>query len=953
MNRLTLVLVASGVAAALAFTAACASQARTQAVSLPHEESTLDPDRSVTWGRLENGMIYAIMANQEPKDRVSMRLLITAGSLDETGPQRGLAHYLEHLAFNGSTHFPPGTLVERLQRLGMGFGNDTNAHTSFDETVYKLDLPDTRPETITTGLTVMADYATGLLLAPAEVEKERGVILAEMRDRDTPSYRRWQASSAARYPGLIIPERMPIGTAATVGAATPELLRAFYDAWYRPERMVLAVVGAIDKGKVETELKARFAPFTARARVQAGIPRGTLAEKPLAVAYHRDPQAEGTVVAINRTRPDPIPVDSVEERRRDLARTLGENIVARRFQDLIAAAPDGPLIGADVGGDRWLDLWHADLDAQVRPGRALDAIPILEQELRRFLRFGPTVTEMDALRADILARLDEAVAKAATRPNAALAGQLVSSVKKRRVFTAPAQDRERLVPILKALTAEEVRTAVAASWTGGHLLVMVSGTEDLGADAEVRIRRAYETSLAAPVKAPVCKAVGLWGYGADWQPAEGPAPALKDATGAREQAIGVVRRQAGNVTVLVKRTDFKADEVQVRLRLDLAPEPRPVGVAELVGQSFLAAGLKKHAVQEMRDIFAGSTVALHGPGIDDDGVVFSARCRPQELEACLQRLRAYLLEPGWRTDAEAAAKSAWIEQLTTIASDLDQRVSRAFQQHLVGDAAWRRSATLDEARALDFAAARTWLEPLLRSAPLTLVVVGDVQPEDTCTLAHRYLALPARAAAASADDPAAVTLAATTPWLPKRIELEVPGTVARSLLLIAWPTDDYYDVQRTRRLGMLAQAFTELLRQRVREKLGEAYSPHAFHQASETWKGQGFLGVEVGVAPDKAETARAAVLAIAEDLATTGIDEALLAQIKPPVMTSIATIRRQNAYWADRVLLHAGSQPFRMAWATTMEDDYKAITAAELNGLAKRYLVNERTVQVVGTCKGK
>ena len=175
----------------------------------------------------------------------------------EREDEQGLAHYLEHLAFNGSENYPPGKLTEQLQAMGIGFGSHNNAHTGFEETVYKLDLPDAAPETLAIGLTVVSDYA-GRMLQPAEVENERGIILAEMRDREGPGIRTWRVLYDAVYNGTNIGQRFPIGLKETVEAVTPELMRAFYERWYRPANMVLSVVGAVDPATAEQAVIAHF-----------------------------------------------------------------------------------------------------------------------------------------------------------------------------------------------------------------------------------------------------------------------------------------------------------------------------------------------------------------------------------------------------------------------------------------------------------------------------------------------------------------------------------------------------------------------------------------------------------------------------------------------------------------------------------------------------------------------
>ena len=175
----------------------------------PHEKSDLDPDPAIRYGRLPNGLRYVLMPNHEPKNRVSMHLDVQTGSANEVEKERGTAHYLEHMLFNGSTHFPPGELVKFFQSIGMQFGNDANAHTGFYETVYDVLLPDSKKESLEKGLLVFQDYAQGAMLLETEVEKEKKVILAEKRTRDSASYRTYEASLKFEFPDAIISKRLP------------------------------------------------------------------------------------------------------------------------------------------------------------------------------------------------------------------------------------------------------------------------------------------------------------------------------------------------------------------------------------------------------------------------------------------------------------------------------------------------------------------------------------------------------------------------------------------------------------------------------------------------------------------------------------------------------------------------------------------------------------------------
>ncbi|HZL99383.1 MAG TPA: pitrilysin family protein, partial [Planctomycetota bacterium] len=214
-----------------------------QARPWEHASSDLEANPRIRFGALDNGLRYAWMVNGEPKQRCYLRLHVNAGSLAEEDDEQGLAHVLEHMAFNGSEHFPPGTLVEWFQKHGMAFGADTNASTGFSETIYKLDLPRSDEETLREGLTMLSDVAHGLLLLPEEVADELGVIDGEERERDSAGFRAAIAELKDQFAGSRVAARVPIGVKEVRAKFTAESERAFYEKWYRPEHMTLVIVG--------------------------------------------------------------------------------------------------------------------------------------------------------------------------------------------------------------------------------------------------------------------------------------------------------------------------------------------------------------------------------------------------------------------------------------------------------------------------------------------------------------------------------------------------------------------------------------------------------------------------------------------------------------------------------------------------------------------------------------
>ena len=924
----------------------------------PGQRSGLTGDESVLWGRLDNGVRFAIKVNNQPQNKASLRLLITAGSLFEDDVQLGLAHYLEHLAFNGTTHYPPGSLVTQLQALGLSFGADTNAHTSFDETVYKLDLPDTKPATLVTGMRVLSDYAGGMLLVPSEVDRERGIIMAEMRDRNTASLREVQALYRAMYPGKRIGQRFPIGVPETVNSADRAQLMKFYNEWYRPERFVVVAVGAIDQAAVAIQIRDAFSMLAAAVPVRAEPAPGQLTPSDLIICAHREPEAEGTTVSLMHLRQQQRPGDSAATRINQMVTNISDQILSTRLLKWTAAHADGALLEASAYSYQWLDVHHAGVQAKVRPMQALAAIAIIEQEIRRFYEHGPTSAELTSAVAQTKSHLESAVAKVDNRTNAQLAGELYAASKHDEAFLTPGQELAVLAPALTTITPQKVMLAFRAAWSGGNPFVSVTGADDIGADGEKTIRAAFRAAQIVAVTAPIEAQVEVWAYGQ--KPAVPEINASEEIERKRKTELfakrGITLDPVGPIDVVVKRTEYKPNEILIQVRFHVVPELWPAGWSELVERAFLAGGLGRHSAEALADVLAGTSSRLSAPKFSEDGVSFQASCLPKDLEVCFQRLVAQMSDPGWRIEAEVRSKAEWLDALLAEESNLDAQVARRFQALSVHDVPNRRAATREEAQVATFAVVRPWFEKILATSPMQISIVGDIDEAATLALARPYFSTMAKNRKSN-DVHLGTTNELKLPTvqaLPTGVHrFAVPGTVRRSLMRIAWPTTDFYDIATTRRLGMLAQVIDERMRVRIREELGDAYSPFAYRYASEAFAGYGYLIAQVGVAPEKAEEARSAVLEIAKDLALNGVSEELLNSVKTPIIKNLASQRQQNQYWMRAVIDRCAQQPFRLEWATTMESDYADMTAADMSRLAKQYLDNEKALQVIAVCEGK
>ena len=910
------------------------------AIPLAHEGSDIPADPAVKWGLLENGLRYAILPNAEPPNRVSMRLFVDAGSLMENDDQQGLAHFLEHMAFNGTKNFPAGEMVEYFQRLGMGFGNHTNAHTSFNETVYKLELPNSDAAMIDEGMKLFRDYADGMLLLAGEIDEERGIILSEKRDRDSVSWRTFVEQIKFAFPEQRLSSRMPIGTDEVISKAPRERFVEFYENWYTPNRMAVVVVGDVEVAAIEKLISTHFADMAAREK-RPSPPMGEMSKRGFATHYHHEVEAGETSVSIEVFKPRVDPPDNSERRLYDLHLMLAGQMVDRRLER-IAKAEDSPISSASMRAGDFYDLGFAlysSIDADCKPGNWKEALAVIEQELRRAIEHGFTASELAEARANLLRMYEDAAKQMGTRQSRQLADQISDRLGSRRIFTNPAEDLPRVTAALDAITVESCRDHLAGLWeSANETLALVSGNAVIE-EPLASIKTAFESSKAIAVTAPEEKAVGEFAY------AKLPEPGKVAERKEIEDLAVTQLRFENNVRVNLKVTEFEDETVYVKARIGsgLLTEKVP-GLSFLLGSTFTKGGLQAHSDDDLQAIFAGKSIGVSF-SVDDDAFTLSGQTTPDTLAEQLTLMRAYVTNPGFREEAVTEFKRA----LDYLYQQLE-RTPGGFAQDEVaqflhsGDTRFGYPPRA-EVEALTGAQTKEWVMPALQTGYCEITIVGSFDKETAINqLAATFGNLPERAASKpyhTAERLVKFPAGTTKEFL---FESEIPKAMA----VVHWPTIDIFEIEKTRRLGMLSAIIDDRLRVKIREELGDAYSPFAHNLPSDTWTDYGYLFASVTIDPAQAGSVTEVVTGIAKDLATgKSITADELERAKKPQVTSIEEMRRTNRYWMSSVLESSQEYPERIDWSRSFVDDYQNISVDEVNALAAEFLKPENQVNVI------
>lgn len=905
--------------------------------------SDIKSDPKVVYGSLPNGMRFLLLPNKQPPGRVSMRLHIAAGSLMERDDQRGVAHFLEHMVFNGSKNFPDASqLIPKMQRLGIAFGAHANAYTSFDETVYMLDLPNNKDDTLKLGFDVMRDFGDGAFLRNEEIDKERGVILSEKTSRDSVQMRLMEKQFDALLPDALLSKRFPIGTEEIIKSAPRKAFTDFYSQYYTPSRMTFVYVGDFDPAEAEKRIIATFGsmknPVVPGADPKLGTIPGGQGFGTLVMA---DPEVAATDLTLLTLKPYVKKPDTRANRGADLPLALANSILGRRFS-ILAKKENSTISGGEAYRQDlfdFVDMAGISVNAKNHDWKA--ALPVLEQELRRAIDYGFTESELKEVKANLINAYEQAVKSAPSRKTPGLASSLAKHIHAGAVFSTPEDDLAILRENLAKITPESCHQALKKLWDTKDITLILT-TNKAADDADATLAKLYQESKKSAVTAPEKTEDASFAY-TDF----GKAGTIAERKHVKEQDFTQITFSNG-CHCNIKKTDFQKNSVSVAARVGAGkltmPTDKP-GLDVLASAVFTAGGLGKHSTDDLRRILAGRNAGV-GFAVGDDAFSLSGGTTPEDLELQLQLLCAYLTDPGFRPEAARLFKA----QLPAIYSRLQHSSSgpqTKLSAFLRGDDPRFVFPTEQQAAALSTEDVKQWLTPALQNGYLEISLVGDLDEEKVIPILARTIgALPKRAATKPAYEAERTLANLPTPPQEKRYTFE--SRVAPGTAMVVWkgPGLDKDSIKTTRRMGVLSSILSNRMREEIREKLGEAYSPYSGFQPSDTFKDLGYL---LAVSPGKAEQAERVgkiIVSIGDKLAKEGATEDELRRALEPRLSELKTSLRKNSYWLGTVMAQSQEQPYRLEWASNRDADYAAITVDEINALAKRYLVAENAFRV-------
>lgn len=898
---------------------------------------TLPVDPQVTVGKLANGVTYYIRANKKPEDRAELRLVLNVGSVLEDEKQRGLAHFVEHMAFNGTTHFAKQDLVKYLESIGMKFGADLNAYTSFDETVYMLTVPTDTGTALEQGMQILEDWAHGQTFNVPEIDKERGVVIEEWRLGQGADERMRDKYFPVLFTNSRYAERLPIGTRQSLETFSHQDLVRFYRQWYRPELMAVIAVGDFDKVKVEQMIKAHFgnlksADTTSRTMFPVPDHDSTL----ITIATDK----EATVATVNIYNKLPVRSEgTVVDYRLRLAQQLFSNMLNERLRELTQQA-NPPFIGASAGVGSLIRTKDAFvLSAATKDDGILRGLETILMEGARVQRHGFTVTELEREKLNMLRGYEQANAERDKTESSNYADEYVSSFLEGDPIPGIETEYDLVKKLLPQIAVQMVN-AFAKDWlTDRNRVVVVQAPEKptVKVPATQAIKDVFVLVRARDLKPyddRVSDAALL---------AKLPKLA-RIVSEKRDSATNVTEWKLSNgVRVLLKPTDFQADHVLVR-------GYSPGGSSLVADKDYVSAllatslvglsGLGQLDAVQLNKTLAGKAVQVF-PFIEDRREGFSAQASPKDLETMFQLIYLNMTAPRRDTasyqslqtrlaavlENQSASPEAAFRDTVEVTLAQHHFRARPFTMKMLDDVSLDRALAVYRDRFAD-------------ASDFTFVIVGNFTREGIRHLVQRYLGgLPTTHRKESPRDiglrpPKGV------------IDLVVrKGVESKSTTQIVFTGPLVYTSVNRLAMGLMVDILEVRLRDILREDMGGTYGVDIGFSTSREPIPSYSISMSFGADPARRDSLTQAVFQQIALLKTKGVTAAEIAKVKEAQRRGWETNMKRNEYWLGVISSRdEAREPLRDA--LTFPRRLNAITAAQINNAARVFLNEKNYVRV-------
>ncbi|MEO5979016.1 MAG: insulinase family protein [Chryseolinea sp.] len=903
----------------------------------------LPVDPRLKMGKLSNGLTYYIQKNTRPEKKVELRLVVNAGSILEDDDQQGLAHFTEHMAFNGSKNFKKNELVSFLQSIGVEFGADLNAYTGFDETVYILPIPTEKKENIEKGFQILEDWASTVAFEGAEIDKERGVVLEESRLGKGAEDRMFRVVYPKMFEGSKYAQRLPIGKDDILKNFKYDVIKRFYGDWYRPDLMAVLVIGDIDPVEAEALVKKHFEklknPTKARPRVLTDVPGRKTSEAVVVT----DKEATNHVVEIDYTYTKSKEEVTIGDYREYLVRIMFTTMLSQRMQEL-TQQPDPPFVfgGSNIGGwGRGFEGYQSF--AYLGKGGIEPAIQALMQENERARKFGFTAGELDRLKKMMMKNIERSYNEREKTESANITEEYIRNFLEKEPIPGIENEYKYYKEFLPGITLEEVNQFVAKTIPSATdpKLVILTGPEkaEFKIPSNTELLAIADNSGKGDLSAYEEKAVASSLM--DKTPKAGTITSEKE-----DKELGTTQLKLSNgVNVILKSTDFKNDQVVMgasRFGGYYQYDPKERFNAEFASTVVTQMGIGQFSPVDLKKVLAGKTASVV-PRIGSLTESLNGQCGATDIETMLQLTYLYFTQPRKDDDLFKSFISKQSSLYANMAADPQFTFQDSIISILYKKQPWapklpkpENFAQIKEDRALEI-----FKERFGNANGFTFVFVGKFDVAAIKPLLATYLgSLPSAPSKPAFKD---VGLRPVKGVLKKEIK---KGTEPKSFIRLYWNGEAPFSEAEQLKVSALTDVINIKLIESLREELSGIYGGGISGGLNKNPYNNYSLAISLPCGPENVDKLIKATLAEIEKIKKDGPAQADLDKVKETWKQQYQVNIKDNSFWTKQLLqsVELGTNPDDVV---SYEKRVAALTTQDLKGAAVKYLDMKNFAEIV------
>ncbi|MGL2987294.1 M16 family metallopeptidase [Flavobacterium sp. RSSA_27] len=900
-------------------------------------------DPNIKTGKLDNGLTYYIKKNAKPEKKVDLRLVVNAGSILEDDDQQGLAHFMEHMCFNGTKRFPKNQLVDYLQSIGVKFGQHLNAYTSFDETVYFLPIPSDNPEKLEKGFQIIEDWAFNTVLTPEEIDKERGVVLEEYRlglgaDNRMLGHYLPKMMHNSKYA-----DRLPIGQKEILEKFKYETLTRFYKDWYRPNLMSVIVVGDIDVAEMEKKIKEHFSayknPVNEKVRKIFEVPN----HKETFVAVENDKEAtDAQVQLLYKDYNAPKEIVTVGDFRSNLVDGLFSTLLNNRLRELTNTATPPFVYGVSYYGGTYARTKKAYQSfAMMAEDKQLSALKVLINENERAKKYGFTSGELDRAKASFLAQIEKSYNDKDKTNSERFVSEMQSNFLEKEPMPGIEWTFETMKKLMPTITLKDVNDLIKNYIKEDNRVVVLTGPQ------KDNLKKVTEQEVLDALKVNE----------ADLKPYEDKAVATSLLR--KEVKAGTVVKREANATlgtktlvlsngvkVVYKTTDFKNDEVlfeAVSLGGSNLYSNEEMKKVQFANGALAEAGFSGLKLNDINKFMTGK-IARVNPYIGGTTEGLRGNTTPKDLEYLFQMVHAYFTDLNFDPEAFEGFKQKQVSFFKNMASDPQYFFQQEFYAYLnkenprfngilPTDKSW---AETDYKLAYD-----KYKERFANAADFEFFFVGNVDDKTIEAFATKYLA--SLTATATKEKTVDLGYRMLKGDLKKVVN---KGTDPKSNVNIMFYGEAKYSPKEALALEALGEVLTIKLVEQLRETESGVYGVSARGSMNKVPYGSFSFNIGFPCGPDNAEKLTASALNELQKIIANGPEEKDVVKYKEGELADYRKDSKENRFWLTNFTRSYinGNNPEN---ALKYEAEVNAITAKDIQDVAKKYLTKDKVIGIL------